>query len=211
MGGQIVIDGEDVMLKPEAVQNLGLALHELATNAQKYGALSSGRGRVRIHWQFCDAAKLKLTWEEQGGPPVRPYQPEGVWRVTCLANYDRWAQLPEDDYQADKQRWFAEVQRSARRFMPAGVGEAALLAATVTTDMFTPRTITKFTGHFNGAIYGAPVKSRQGRTALGNLYLCGTDQGFLGIVGDNLRFQIGDLLQLPARRIGDCLVPDIDQ
>ena len=51
---QIVIDGEDVMLKPEAVQNLGLALHELATNAQKYGALSSGRGSVRIHWQFCD-------------------------------------------------------------------------------------------------------------------------------------------------------------
>ena len=47
-GGQIVIDGEDVMLKPEAVQDLGLALHELATNAQKYGALSSGRGSVRI-------------------------------------------------------------------------------------------------------------------------------------------------------------------
>ena len=38
-GSQIVIDGEDVMLKPEAVQNLGLALHELATNAQKYGCL----------------------------------------------------------------------------------------------------------------------------------------------------------------------------
>ena len=52
---QIVIDGEDVMLKPEAVQNLGLALHELATNAQKYGALSSGRGSVRIHWQFCES------------------------------------------------------------------------------------------------------------------------------------------------------------
>ena len=43
------------MLKPEAVQNLGLALHELATNAQKYGALSSGRGSVRIHWQFCES------------------------------------------------------------------------------------------------------------------------------------------------------------
>ncbi len=80
-GSQIVIDGEDVMLKPEAVQNLGLALHELATNAQKYGALSSGRGSVRIHWQFCDAAKLKLTWEEQGGPPVRAPERSGFGRA----------------------------------------------------------------------------------------------------------------------------------
>jgi len=81
LGGQIVIDGEDVMLKPEAVQNLGLALHELATNAQKYGALSSDCGRVRIHWQFCDAAKLKLTWEEQGGPPVSAPERSGFGRA----------------------------------------------------------------------------------------------------------------------------------
>ena len=80
-GGQIDIDGEDVMLKPEAVQNLGLALHELATNAQKYGALSSDRGRVHIHWQFCDAAKLKLTWEEQGGPPVITPERSGFGRA----------------------------------------------------------------------------------------------------------------------------------
>jgi PAS domain S-box-containing protein len=80
-GGQIDIDGEDVMLKPEAVQNLGLALHELVTNAQKYGALSSDRGRVHIHWQFCDAAKLKLTWEEQGGPPVVTPERSGFGRA----------------------------------------------------------------------------------------------------------------------------------
>ena len=109
--------------------------------------------------------------------------PEGIFRVTCLANYDRWATLPEADYQADKVRWFAEVQRSARRFLPPLASDDALAAATLTTDMFTPRTITKFTGHFGGAIYGATVKHRQGRTSLDNLYLCGTDQGFLGIVG----------------------------
>ncbi len=107
---------------------------------------------------------------------------DGFLRVTCMANYDRWANLPEETYQADKARWFAEVQRSARRFLPA-VADDTLAKATVTTDMFTPRTITKFTGHLQGAIYGAPVKNRQGRTALPNLYLCGTDQGFLGIVG----------------------------
>ena len=108
--------------------------------------------------------------------------PEGVFRVTCLADYGHWANLSEAHYRADKQRWFTAVQRSARRFLPT-VADAELAAATLATDMFTPRTITKFTGHFGGAIYGSPVKHRQGRTALNNVYLCGTDQGFLGIVG----------------------------
>ena len=109
--------------------------------------------------------------------------PEGIFRVTCLANYARWAHLPEEAYRAAKQHWFAEVQRSAQRFLPPLTPPAALTAATIATDMFTPRTITHFTGHLGGAIYGSPVKNRQGRTALANLYLCGTDQGFLGIVG----------------------------
>jgi phytoene dehydrogenase-like protein len=109
--------------------------------------------------------------------------PEGWLRVTCLANYAQWADRPEEQYQEEKRRWFAEVQRSARRFLPALSSGANYEAAIVATDMFTPRTITKFTGHLGGAIYGAPVKQRQGRTPLANLYLCGTDQGFLGIVG----------------------------
>jgi phytoene dehydrogenase-like protein len=108
--------------------------------------------------------------------------PEGLFRVTCLANYDAWAHLPEETYQADKRRWFEAVQRSARRFLPA-VDDAILQAGLVATDMFTPRTVQKFTGHLGGAIYGAPRKTRDGRTHLGNLFLCGTDQGFLGIVG----------------------------
>jgi len=53
----------------------------------------------------------------------------------------------------------------------------------VDTDMFTPRTIKKYTGHLNGCVYGAPHKIRDGRTHLQNLFLCGTDQGFLGIIG----------------------------
>ena len=108
--------------------------------------------------------------------------PEGIFRVTCLARYDRWAGLAEDAYQAAKRAWFATVQSSARRFVPT-ITDNALAEATLTTDMFTPRTITKFTGHIGGAIYGAPVKHRQGRTELENVYLCGTDQGFLGIIG----------------------------
>ena len=108
--------------------------------------------------------------------------PEGIFRVTCLADYSHWANRSEDHYRADKARWFAEIQRSARRFLPA-VKDKSLAGATLATDMFTPRTITKYTGHFGGAIYGSPIKHRQGRTSLSNLYLCGTDQGFLGIVG----------------------------
>ena len=109
--------------------------------------------------------------------------PEGIFRVTCLANYDQWAHLPEEAYRAAKQFWFVETQNSAQRFLPRLSPSTALTEATIATDMFTPRTITHFTGHLAGAIYGAPVKNRQGRTALANLYLCGTDQGFLGIVG----------------------------
>jgi PAS domain S-box-containing protein len=81
-GEQIAIEGEDVMLKPEAVQNLGLALHELATNATKYGSLSEPRGQVSIKWQFCEeASKLKLVWQERGGPEVIPPQRSGFGRA----------------------------------------------------------------------------------------------------------------------------------
>lgn len=107
---------------------------------------------------------------------------EGMLRVTCLANYHRWADLPESEYRMEKERWFEAIQRSGRRFLPP-VEDSRLKAVTVATDMFTPRTVTKFTGHLDGAIYGSPQKNRQGRTRLPNVYLCGTDQGFLGIVG----------------------------
>jgi len=105
--------------------------------------------------------------------------PEGLVRCTCLANPKSWFGLPEDRYRADKVRWFAEVEKSARRFLPPRVKTPEILA----TDMFTPRTIHHYTGHLNGAIYGSPEKIRSGKTPLENLYLCGTDQGFLGIVG----------------------------
>ena len=111
--------------------------------------------------------------------------PEGLFRCTCLANYDAWTGLGDEaTYQAEKRRWYGEIQRGALRFLPGGTERRAELErATLATDMFTPRTITKFTGHLGGAIYGSPKKIRDGRTALANVYLAGTDQGFLGIVG----------------------------
>ncbi len=108
--------------------------------------------------------------------------PEGVFRVTCLADYGAWAGLPAEAYRAEKARWFPRIQAAALRFLPGARG-AAVALATVATDMFTPTTVRHYTGHFRGAIYGAPVKHPDGRTALANLFLCGTDQGMLGIVG----------------------------
>lgn len=67
--------GEDFVLKAEAVQNLGLVLHELTTNSMKYGALSSHNGRVQISWSDIATESgertLRLVWAESGGPPVR--------------------------------------------------------------------------------------------------------------------------------------------
>jgi len=111
---------------------------------------------------------------------------EGLFRVTCLANYDAWANLPEPAYRADKLRWFGAIRDSAKRFLPALSPEDSLERATVATDMFTPTTVEHYTGHLRGAIYGSPVKSPDGRTSLSNVYLCGTDQGMLGIVGSML-------------------------
>ena len=71
LGERIAIEGEDIMLKPEAVHNLGLALHELKVNAEKYGALSNAHGSIRIFWQFSENAKtLTLLWQEADGPAV---------------------------------------------------------------------------------------------------------------------------------------------
>ncbi|HXQ81070.1 MAG TPA: NAD(P)/FAD-dependent oxidoreductase [Opitutaceae bacterium] len=111
---------------------------------------------------------------------------EGLFRVTCLANYGAWANLSEAAYRAAKLRWFDAIRDSARRFLPPLCPADALERATVATDMFTPTTVEHYTGHLRGAIYGSPVKSLDGRTSLSNVYLCGTDQGMLGIVGSML-------------------------
>ena len=66
------IDGPDLMLNAKNAQNFSLALHELATNAIKHGALSSAGGDVSIVWTVAKngCAVLKFRWKERGGPPV---------------------------------------------------------------------------------------------------------------------------------------------
>jgi phytoene dehydrogenase-like protein len=102
---------------------------------------------------------------------------EGYLRLTTLADHQRWSNLPEDRYAIEKLRWYDASVASAVRFMPD------FRRHVIETDVFTPRTIRRFTWHDNGAVYGAPKKQLDGTTHLKNLFLCGTDQGFVGIVG----------------------------
>ncbi len=108
--------------------------------------------------------------------------PEGVFRVTCMADYEGWSTLPEESYREAKKYWHERMAQKAMEFMQP-VSQETLDASTLYRDMFTPRTIKKYTGHLGGAVYGSPQKVKNGRTRLENVYLCGTDQGFLGIIG----------------------------
>lgn len=67
---EVTLKGDEVQLAPNDALSLGLAVHELATNATKYGALSQSGGRVSVMWEMVEQDRVKITWEERGGPPV---------------------------------------------------------------------------------------------------------------------------------------------
>src|SRR5260370_9546 len=111
VGSRIAVRGRKLHLNAAAAQAIGLALHELGTNAGKYGALSVDAGRVDVGWRF-DGNIFAMSWTERNGPPVSPperrgfgstviasmakrtvdgevqldYAPSGLtWRLTCPA------------------------------------------------------------------------------------------------------------------------------
>lgn len=71
-GNRVRIEGPHVLLEPNAAQAIALSLHELATNAAKYGALSVAEGRLDLDWMHAENGRLNLRWTETGGPAVRP-------------------------------------------------------------------------------------------------------------------------------------------
>jgi PAS domain S-box-containing protein len=112
IGPRITVNGQKLHLNAAASQAIGLALHELATNASKYGALSTNTGCIDIRWEVADDDTFTIGWTEREGPPVSPpqrrgfgatvtemmaessvggsvdldYAPSGVtWRLTCPA------------------------------------------------------------------------------------------------------------------------------
>jgi len=103
--------------------------------------------------------------------------PKGMIRITNLANFDLWNRLGEEEYKAQKAAWLETTLKEVVKFVPD------FRDSIIFTDIFTPKTIHRFTGHINGAVYGTPNKIKTGRTHLDNLFICGTDQRFPGIVG----------------------------
>lgn len=74
-GGRVTMDGPDLRISPKMALALAMGVHELATNAVKYGALSNETGEVAIRWRLdpeADPPRLILDWQERGGPPVTP-------------------------------------------------------------------------------------------------------------------------------------------
>lgn len=77
---RLATEGPEVLLSPTAAQYLGMAFHELATNAAKHGAFSVPEGRVSVTWSLAgetDQRMLTLRWEETGGPAMKPEKSEG--------------------------------------------------------------------------------------------------------------------------------------
>jgi two-component sensor histidine kinase len=72
----LTLEGPSVDVEPRTAVALGLAMHELGTNAVKYGALSPAGGRVEVRWTV-GGGRLRLEWRESGGPQVKPPRRKG--------------------------------------------------------------------------------------------------------------------------------------
>jgi PAS domain S-box-containing protein len=88
IGSRIAVQGPKLRLNPASAQAIGLALHELATNAGKYGALSTDRGRVNISWGTADDT-FTMSWTERDGPPVSAPQQRGFGSIVMEAMAER--------------------------------------------------------------------------------------------------------------------------
>jgi PAS domain S-box-containing protein len=89
-GGRVSISGPALLAGTAFAQMFAIVVHELATNAMKYGSLSVPEGRVDVHWCVEDGATLFFSWKERGGPPVAPPSLLGfgseVMRVALIEN-----------------------------------------------------------------------------------------------------------------------------
>lgn len=105
---------------------------------------------------------------------------EGTARITFMANFEEWQKLSRETYLEEKKKVAETALNIVKKFTPGFDGKLLF------EDTFSPLTIAKYTSHLGGTVYGSIDKTRDGKTALENLYIIGTDQGFLGIVGSIL-------------------------
>jgi len=113
----------------------------------------------------------------QGGDTL----PYAQVRVTMLADHQEWFAMDRDIYKKNKAEVAAAALLAAAKYTSCNIQDMVKF-----TDVFTPVTVRRFTGHINGAVYGSHDKQKTGVTQYRNLFLCGTDQGFLGITGSML-------------------------
>ncbi len=105
-------------------------------------------------------------------------------RITHPANFSKWDALSKDKYQEQKSAYEILLLKNGLQYLNnSKINEKSLTEGIIMTDTFTPKTIKRFTSHENGTLYGSPTKARDGSTRFENLYLAGTDQGYIGIVG----------------------------
>jgi PAS domain S-box-containing protein len=89
IGSRIELKGPSLLISSSAAQMLGMTIHELGTNAAKYGALTVAEGRIAIHWGHEDdgvgCETFTMSWREQGGPPVSPPSTNGFGSTVIVA------------------------------------------------------------------------------------------------------------------------------
>jgi len=108
---------------------------------------------------------------------IQKTEGEGMVRVTFMANYSQWRELNRTDYETKKEIVAESALGLVKHLVPQFDGKLLF------KDIFSPTTIQQYTWHFNGTVYGSTDKTRDGKTPVKNLFIIGTDQGFLGIVG----------------------------
>ncbi|WP_207536899.1 sensor histidine kinase [Sabulicella rubraurantiaca] len=122
---RFIIEGPEVRLDDAAVLHIGMALHELATNAVKFGALSVPGGMIRISWTEEDG-QCTLRWREMGGPPVRPANRRGFgrevieWAAAQAVNGEVSLDFPPEGL-----RWELRFPLKERKLAEDGVAHSA--------------------------------------------------------------------------------------
>jgi len=105
IGSRIAVQGPKLRLKAGSAQAIGLALHELATNAGKYGALSTDTGRVDVSWGI-DGDALTMSWTEREGPPVSAPKRRGFGAIVMETMAERSVNGTVDlDYASSGLTW----------------------------------------------------------------------------------------------------------
>lgn len=129
-GDRLLRDGPPVELSPDTMLRLALTLHELGTNAAKYGALSVPQGRIGLSWRL-ESGHLVLTWRETGGPAVTPPENSGFGTTLIGAAGGGDAGAVEVDWRPDGVVWTIRLAEGVTRLLAtAGALEVPVAAAT---------------------------------------------------------------------------------